>query len=168
MKTLVQRTLVTVAAVTLTHSILIRAQDYPGQPGFANPSAVGEPQPSAPVQIPQDDNGSVAAVINSMDRLDESRALQIGDHLSFRIVEDKSPVKTLRVMDSGEIQVPYIGLVTAKDLTAKQVAYVIKAELEKQYFNQATVIITLDSSWERRQIDHGGVNHQRDPFAWTP
>ena len=122
----------------------------PGSNPYASQAQPGYQQPrQAPAPL-VDDNGSVAAVINSMDKLDDTRRLQIGDHIAFRVVEDRSPLKTLRIIDSGEVQVPYIGLVTAKDLTCKQVAYIVKAELEKEYFNEATVIVALDSSWRMR------------------
>ena len=45
--------------------------------------------------------------------------------------------------DSGEIDVPYIGLVAAKGKNCKSLATQIKGQLEKDYYHTATVIIGL-------------------------
>ncbi len=85
-----------------------------------------------------------AATTNSMDVLDNNRPLNIGDLLSYRVVEDKGRISRLIVTDSGEMEVPLIGRVFAKGKTCFQVAHEIKAALQKQYYNQATVILALD------------------------
>ena len=84
-----------------------------------------------------------AATTTSMDKLDSKRELLIGDVLSFRIIEDEEPVTRIVVTDSGEIDVPYIGLVSAKGKTCKILAGEIKKLLEKDYYHKATVIIGL-------------------------
>ena len=81
---------------------------------------------------------------NSMNVLDDKRKLVIGDRVSFHVVEDRKPPVLLAVTDSGEVEVPLIGRVMAVDKTCKQLAYDIKAPLEKEYFYTATVIIGLD------------------------
>jgi protein involved in polysaccharide export with SLBB domain len=85
-----------------------------------------------------------AAYSTSMDVLDDERPLRIGDQLSMRVVEDKEPPVSLFVTDSGEVEVPLIGRVHAKGLTCRQLAYAIKAPLERDYFYKATVIVALD------------------------
>jgi protein involved in polysaccharide export with SLBB domain len=40
--------------------------------------------------------------------------------------------------------VPYVGRAPAKDKTCKQLADELKAQLEKEYYHRATVIIALD------------------------
>jgi polysaccharide biosynthesis/export protein len=52
----------------------------------------------------------------------------------------------IKVTDSGEIDVPYIGRVSVGNKTCKQIAYNIKRLLERGYYHQATVIIGLDSA----------------------
>ncbi len=86
-----------------------------------------------------------AAYTNSMDVLDDKRPLKIGDRLSMRVVEDKEAPVSLLVTDSGELEVPLIGRVHAAGKTCKQVAYEIKAPLEKDYYYKATVIVALDA-----------------------
>ncbi len=82
---------------------------------------------------------------SSMEVLDNSRKLGIGDRVSFRIVEDRKDPIPLVVTDSGEMEVPLIGRAQAFNKTCKELAYEIKALLEKEYYNRATVIIGLDT-----------------------
>jgi protein involved in polysaccharide export with SLBB domain len=76
--------------------------------------------------------------------LDDKHKLVAGDKVSFQILEDKNPVKTLSVTDSGELNVPYIGRVVVANKTCKQVAQELKGPLEREYYFRATVIIGLD------------------------
>jgi protein involved in polysaccharide export with SLBB domain len=85
------------------------------------------------------------AYTNSMAALDNKRTLTIGDHVSFRIVEDQKPPVELVVTDSGEMEVPLIGRVPAAGKTCLALAMAIKKELEKGYFYHCTVIIGLDA-----------------------
>jgi protein involved in polysaccharide export with SLBB domain len=48
------------------------------------------------------------------------------------------------VADSGELDVPYVGRVSAADKTCKQLADELKTQLEKEYYHRATVVIALD------------------------
>jgi protein involved in polysaccharide export with SLBB domain len=77
--------------------------------------------------------------------LDDKHILMPGDKLSFRIVEDKDPSKSLIVTDSRELDVPYIGRVSIAKETCKQVARQLKTLLEQKYYYHATVIVGLDS-----------------------
>jgi len=78
-------------------------------------------------------------------RLDDKHQLEPGDHVSFQILEDRDPPKSLIVADSKELDVPYIGRVAVKDKTCMQLAKELKALLEKEYYFRATVIVGLDS-----------------------
>ena len=82
---------------------------------------------------------------NSMAVLDEKKKLGPNDFVSFRVVEDRdNESQRLRVNDNGELEVPYIGPVPAEGKSCKQLAYDIKAVLEKEYYYHATVILALD------------------------
>jgi polysaccharide biosynthesis/export protein len=81
---------------------------------------------------------------NSMDALDDKHRLAIGDRLSFRIVEDEEDPKPLFVTDSGDLEVPYLGRFPAAERTCKELARALKAELEKEYYYEATVVIAVD------------------------
>ncbi len=100
-----------------------------------------------PSSAPQatDDSNSAASRISSMDALDDSIPLRVGYRVSLRIVEDKEKTLSLLVQDSGDLVAPHLGLVRAAGLTCKKIAYNMKRELEKQYFQQATVIVSIES-----------------------
>jgi len=75
---------------------------------------------------------------------DDKYKLRVGDKISLQILEDRDAPRGLVVADSGELDVPYVGRVTASDKTCKQLAEELKARLEKEYYHRATVIIALD------------------------
>jgi protein involved in polysaccharide export with SLBB domain len=81
---------------------------------------------------------------NSMDALDDQYRLAIGDRISFRIEEDEDDPRPLFVMDSGDLEVPYIGRYPAAGKTCKELAQALKVEFEKNYYYRATVIIAVD------------------------
>ena len=87
---------------------------------------------------------STVALTTSMEVLNDKTKLGIGDHVSFRIVEDRHEPIRLFVTDSGEMEIPLVGRVNARGKTCKQLAYEIKPLFEKEYFKNATVIIGLD------------------------
>ena len=83
--------------------------------------------------------------INGMDGLDDSYRLASGDTINYQVVEDEDDVKTLPVTDSGDIEVPYLGRFPARGKTCKELAEQLKVELQKKYYYQATVIISVNS-----------------------
>ncbi len=87
---------------------------------------------------------------NSMNVLDNQKRLGSNDFVSFRVVEDRdNESQRLRVNDNGQLEVPYIGLVQAAGKTSKELAYAIKAMLEREYYFHATVIIAVDHVSEK-------------------
>jgi len=82
---------------------------------------------------------------------DATYKLRVGDTISFQIEEDRiwnslDVPKPLVVTDSGEVDVPYIGRMMAVDKTCKQLGDDIKAALEKDYYNKATVALSLNEA----------------------
>src|SRR5437660_3203369 len=63
--------------------------------------------------------GMVAGT-TSMDVLDNSRRLGAGDRLSYRVVQERRAPLSLMVTDSGEVEVPLIGRVSASGRTCRQ------------------------------------------------
>ena len=126
-------------------------------PGLATTNAPtpvgGTPAPvSNPGQAsskPGTNNVPVSST-NSMDALDDKYHLAIGDRLSFRIVEDEEDPKPLFVTDSGDLEVPYIGRFPALGKSCKELAWALKAELEREYYYDATVIIAVDQMTKSR------------------
>ena len=112
-------------------------------PAGVNPSAAAPP-PVAPASNP----GSVPGLLNGY-VADDSYKLRAGDTVSFQILEDRileiqAAPASLVVADSGELDVPYIGRVMAVGKTCKQLAAEIKTALEKDYYKQATVVLSLN------------------------
>lgn len=82
--------------------------------------------------------------------LDDKKRLGSNDYVSFRVVEDRdNESQHLRVNDNGELEVPYAGLIPAAGKTCKQLAYSVKAALEREYYYNATVIIAVDRVSEK-------------------
>jgi protein involved in polysaccharide export with SLBB domain len=114
-----------------------------GAPAFAaDPPPTNNP--AGPAASTTASNAAPVAA-SSVDVLDDKYRLVIGDQLSFRILEDEDEPKILSVMDSKEIQVPYLGRYPAAGKTCKELALALKAELEKKYYYQATVVIAVNS-----------------------
>ena len=120
---------------------------------FASASAVAQ-TPSASNSFPAK-AGSVEPTVVATNHApasligyipDDKYKLRVGDRISFQIVEDRDAPKSLVVTDSGEVDMPYLGRVSAVDKTCKQLADELKAQLEKEYYYRATVIIALDAA----------------------
>ena len=87
---------------------------------------------------------------NSMNVLDDKKRLGSNDFVSFRVVEDRdNESQHLRVNDSGELEVPYVGLVQASGRSCRELAYTIKGLLEREYYYHATVIIAVEHVSEK-------------------
>ncbi len=97
-------------------------------------------------------NSAVSIATNIMDTLDDTYRLAIGDRISFQIKEDEDDPTQLTVLDSGDLEVPYIGRYPAVGKTCKELAGALKVELEKEYYYHATVIIAVDAMTKSRGI----------------
>jgi polysaccharide export outer membrane protein len=75
---------------------------------------------------------------------DDKYKLRIGDKVSFQVIEDRDLPKSLVVADSGEVDIPYLGRMTAVDKTCKELSGEIKVQLEKEYYYRASVVLALD------------------------
>jgi protein involved in polysaccharide export with SLBB domain len=82
--------------------------------------------------------------LSMMSILDDRQKLGKGDRVTFRVIEDQDDPRQLMVSDAGDLDIPYIGLVRAGTKTCKVVAHEIKIALEKEFYYQATVIISLE------------------------
>jgi len=119
--------------------------------GFAQDA--GNPAPPPPKPASPDLPSTATATVmrtNSMAVLDDKKKLGSNDYVSFRVVEDRdNDSQRLRVNDNGELEVPYVGLVPARDKSCKELAYTIKSLLEKEYYYHATVILAVDRVSEK-------------------
>ena len=111
----------------------------PAQETNAAPAASAPDATTPPAASPTVSSGSRV--------IDDTHKLQPGDQVSFRIAEDRdaatAPEKILFVSDSGELDVPYIGLVKVSGKTCKQAVDEITAQVEKDYYYKATVKLGL-------------------------
>lgn len=137
MKRLLAQLLLPALAVTV-----LPAQDPAFRPAEAPKPA---PAPAPVVEPAKNDTAAAVAQMSSMDKLDATRPLGIGDTVVLRIVEDGEKTYNLRVQDSGNLLVPYISLVQAAGRTCRDVAMSMKTELEKEHFKSATVILALEA-----------------------
>ena len=96
---------------------------------------------------------SSSGPVKSMDQLDSTTQINIGDHLSFRIVEDEDQPVSLVVDDAGQVEIPYLGKLQAAHRTPKELAFDAKRALESGLYKKATVLISLD----RRTTESPGV-----------
>lgn len=118
----------------------------------ANPVATA----GSPATLPADaGNGAATAIAppqatGGATIMDDKHKLLPGDRVTFRILEDRdppnAPQKILTVSDSGELDVPYIGLVRVAGKTCRQAIAEITKLLEKDYYYKATVILGLESA----------------------
>ena len=100
------------------------------------PAAPGAPGAYASAPAPSYSSGPI----------DPDHRLGRGDHLSYRVQEDRDDkVWPLIVTDSGEVDVPLLGRVKAAGKSTTQLTSEIKSDLERQYYYHATVILGLDS-----------------------
>lgn len=160
-------TLFLAACLTASHALAQSAQMAPSLQGNNNNN-------SAPMMMPQQDapraqpadlpTTSAVMRTNSMTVLDDKKRLGPNDYVSFRVVEDRDDEsQRLRVNDNGELEVPYAGLIPAAGRTCKQIAYAVKAALEKEYYYNATVIIAVDRISEKSRGRVYVVGNVRGP-----
>ena len=116
----------------------LEAQD----PGFRVPESSRSSRQTAAATTGAVNAG--AAVLSSMDVLDNNQTIASGDIISIRVLEDRREALQQTVAVTGEVQAPYVGLVTAKGRTCRELAFAIKKELEKNFFQHATVVIAID------------------------
>src|SRR5881227_3958706 len=116
----------------------LQAQDSSPMPSIPKATTVEPPTTSTVMRT------------NSMTVLDDKKRLGPNDYVSFRVVEDRdTDSQHLRVNDTGELEVPYIGLVQASGKSCKELAFAVKALLEREYYYHATVIIAVDRISEK-------------------
>ena len=140
--------------VLLTGFAVLTAKAQIPTPVTVNPVAPGQTPPPVTAATPVVATPAASAAAPAVGLLngyvaDATYKLRVGDTISFQILEDRiwnslDAPKPLVVTDSGELDVPYIGRVMAVDKTCKQLADEIKAALEKDYYNKATVILSLN------------------------
>src|SRR5437667_4178078 len=99
---------------------------------------------SAQTNTPASTPAFLKESIRSMDSLDNHQKLGPGDRITYRVIEDQDDPRTLLITDSGDLEVPYLGLVHAVGKTCLELARETKADLEKKLYFTATVMISAE------------------------
>ena len=110
-----------------------------GAEGQASPSPVSGTSSTAALTNP-------AAMLpaGTMEGVDDKQKLAVGDRISFRVLEDQEEPKLLTVTDSGQQNIPELGLVSAAGKSCKDLAFELKGKLEQTTYYKATVILGID------------------------
>ena len=101
-------------------------------------------QQGGPVYAADTNRLVVQETVKTTDTADDHQKLGPGDRVTYRVIEDQDEPRSLTVTDSGDLEVPYYGLVHAAGKTSRQLAREIKTLLERQLYYQATVIIAVE------------------------
>jgi len=128
----------------MTHSLVPVVRAAEGATITASPSVNATNIPNAVLTATSSSSTNAASTFGGREPMDDKIRVGIGDRLSFRILEDQEEARALIVTDSGDIDVPYIGRVVAKEKTCQELASYIKSKLEEEYYFQATVVLSLD------------------------
>ncbi len=97
---------------------------------------------------PVDGNDSNRAMLE----LDNSRIIEVGDRLEYTVLEDREAPEVLLVEEDGNIELPLLGGLKAQGLTAQQLAMAVSEALKKDYYYQATVLISQHQASSRRGV----------------
>ena len=118
--------------------------------GLALAPAATNTAPQTPLPVKQTNASALAETAtagpSSVYVPDDKYKLRIGDKVSFQILEDREAPKGLVLADSGELDVPYLGRITAAGKTCMQLAGEIKTQLEKEFYYRASVVLALDTA----------------------
>ncbi len=102
------------------------------------------PSPSSLSARPLDITNEVVVTPYADLKSEDHQRLAPGDRVSFRVIEEKIEPKPLLVADSGELEVPYVGRIMAKERTCQDLTREIKQKLEEKYFHRATVVLSVE------------------------
>jgi len=101
-----------------------------------------------------------------MDILDDQRTLEIGDRLTYQVIEERESPIIVFVNARGQVDVPLIGTVSATQKTPQALAFEIKSLLEVDYFHRATVILRFpQQSASRGTVDIAGAVREPRSYA---
>jgi polysaccharide export outer membrane protein len=98
------------------------------------------PQDAAPQDAAEP--ADAAAEPTQMTLLDDDWELKNGDRLVYQVLEEREEPLLLSINGNGDLLVPLVGNIPAAGKTSKELAYEVKAMLEKDFFHRATVVIS--------------------------
>lgn len=104
-------------------------------------AVLGEKHPEVPLL--QDEMRRMAAELAEIRAKDDLRLIKAGDVIRFLIVEDQKEPVVMKVMASGDVSLPYVGLIRAEGKTCSQLTTEVRAALVKSNFKSATLVIAF-------------------------
>ncbi|HOX57030.1 MAG TPA: polysaccharide biosynthesis/export family protein [Candidatus Paceibacterota bacterium] len=110
----------------------------------ALPLVVAASSKPAPVETARTNEAVLPEAAKPTPPAAEQQKLGPGDRISYRVIEDQDEPRSLTITDSGDLEVPYFGLIHAAGKTSLQLASEIKARLEEKLYHQASVIIAVE------------------------
>lgn len=138
-----------VAALALAALVLpaaaARAQDG-AKPGLPREQYQQAPTPAAD-----------AIVSNTVVTAGEDYRFGVGDELSVAVEDAPELSRDLRVSRAGEVELPYVGRIAAKDLTADELAAAVAAKLRGGYLTDPKVSVRVRQVNSRTYFIQGAV-----------
>jgi protein involved in polysaccharide export with SLBB domain len=126
------------AAALLAGPLVAGAQTSNTNTSFPIGPGGGAPDYTAPVPLPM-------PMMSGATRFDPNHKLQPGDTLAFKIEQDKDPAVPLIVSPGGDVTVePLPNAVHVQGMSPSSAAAEIKRALDKDYYYNATVRLTLE------------------------
>lgn len=143
LKILLVRTLS--SAVGLSLAVLLAGLVPPAGAADLVPAASSPDRPATPETKPLATVGPQhTSPGHNMRNLDDKQKLGIGDRVTFQVIEDQEDPKPLTITDSGQLDIPELGLVSAAGKTCKQLAIEVQSNLVQTTYYHATVIIGIE------------------------
>ena len=112
--------------------------------GMLQPAKAASTSGAAQAAAVETNGAALLETVNSMDLPDDHQKLGPGDRVTYRVIEDQDEPRSLTITDSGDLEVPYFGLVHAAGKTSLQLAKEVKSLLERRLYYQASVIIAVE------------------------
>lgn len=118
-----------------------------GGSGSGTAPAPANPAPGSPASADAAARDGVVYPTQTFSGVSEASELAPGDTVLYSVAEDAGTrfegTRELRVGADGTLQVPILGTVNVAKKTVRSVESLVKAGLEKDYYQTATVRITL-------------------------
>lgn len=115
-----------------------------GQDGVPRAQAVNPSGFGAPTPAPYSSYSAMDRAGMTSRPINPNQRLNVGDVVSFEIVEDREKPAALMVTPTGDIDVYPLGRVRVAGKTTGEAEADIKRELEKDYYYTATVNLSID------------------------
>jgi protein involved in polysaccharide export with SLBB domain len=94
--------------------------------------------------LPAAEDAVPAISVRTMEALDNEYRLTIGDQILYQVIEDRDAVELCFVMETGEVDVPYLGRAPAVGMTCREFAHEVQTRLLAGLYHKATVLVVVN------------------------